>query len=653
MLSFAGLGLILLAGCDVTVQGERRPLVRQQRIQGELEAVVEHRTDKQESGATERESESTVFEEWLRLRTRGDVYHPDLFNYTAAIGAGLSQQYLDTDGVSDWSSDTLNDYDFSGEILRAKPVSGTVSASKSEDLIARQFLGPLQADRQSEAATVFLRSESWPMMFQYSNSETTQEGFTPVQADFFLREDERFRYSASHDFSESSTMRFAYDRTDAQQESIGAVVDTLTDTFTLSHDYVFGPNDLDRLDSLVNYLDQEGDFEYESLRWQERLKLQHTPTFLSRYDLQYTSLERQTLDSEQLRGQAGIEHRLFESLVTSLDGFVSETDLGDQGDSSQYGGIFGLNYRKTNPLGLLLSSYTANLTHTDQSGATGMGVVIAEPHTATDVVPVELDRANIDVSTIRVRNAAGSLFQQGDDYTVFQTSGRTFLKINVVGGVVPPNFTEGQQFFVDYEFFIEPSRVEDAFRQSFTIRQRFNNGISAFYAYRSQDERVTSTEVDVIPDEYMVHTFGADYTLGGLFLRAEHSIEDSTLIPLTSTRLEGRYRWMLGAATTASLGASNQWLDFEEPDEREVTLLEGTAEIFTRLTDNYSISASADYRHEEDTRFGLTEGFQFDTELEYQYRQFSATVGAEWSLLERRDDEIDSVFLYLRLQRRF
>jgi len=215
----AGLGLILLAGCDVTVQGEKRPLVRQQRIQGELEAVVEHRTDKQESGVSERESESTVLEEWLRLRTRGDVYHPDLFNYNIAVGAGLSQQYLDTDGVSDWSRGTLNDYHVSGEILRAKPYSGTVSASKSEDLIARQFLGPLQADRQSEAATLFLRSESWPMMFQYSNSETAQEGFTPAQADFFLRRDERFRYSASHDFSESSHMRFAYDRTDNRRAS--------------------------------------------------------------------------------------------------------------------------------------------------------------------------------------------------------------------------------------------------------------------------------------------------------------------------------------------------------------------------------------------------------------------------------------------------
>ena len=122
---------------------------------------------------------------------------------------------------------------------------------------------------------------------------------------------------------------------------------------------------------------------------------------------------------------------------------------------------------------------------------------------------------------------------------------------------------------------------------------------------------------------------------------------------MTSKKLEGRYRWMIGPATSVGIGALNQWLDFGEPDARQVTLFDGTAEIFSRLTDNYSISGSVDYRNEEDSRFGTTRGFQFETELEYQYRQFRATVGAELDLLERRDDQIDSVFLYVRALRRF
>lgn len=648
-----GLGVVLLAGCDVTVRGQRRPLLKQQRIRGELETVVEHRADEQASGANKRQSETTVFEEWIRLRTNGDLYHPDLLNYNVAVGAGLSQQSIDADEISGWNSDTLNEYLASAEILRTKPLSATVNASKSEDLIARQFLGPLRADRQSEAAALFFRSESWPMMFQYSNSETSQDGFTPLETDFFMREDERLRYSVDHDFSESSHAHFDFDRTDAYQQSVGAAVETETDTYTLSHDHLFGPGEQHRLDSLFNYVDQTGTFEYENLRWQERLKLQHAPSLLTKYDFQFTDLQRQTLSSEQVRGQAGVEHRLFESLVTNLDGFVSDTDLQEQGDLSQYGGILAMNYRKTNPFGTLFGGYTANFTRSDQLGGAGKVTVIGEEHTATDIVPVELDRTNIDVSTIRVRNAASALLQEGDDYTVFQTSGRTFLNIIVVGAAIPPNLTEGEQFFVDYEFFIEPERREDTFRQNFTIRQRFKNGVSVFYAYRTQEEDVTSTDVNVAPDEYMVHTVAADYTSGGLFLQAEYSDEESTLIPMTSTRLEGRYRWMLGPATSTSLGVSNQWLDFGEPDAREVTLFESSAEIFSRLTDNYSISASADYRDEADTRFGVTRGFQFDTELEYQYRQFSATIGAELSFLERRDDQIDSLFLYLQLKRRF
>ncbi len=643
----------MFSGCDVTVRGRPRPLVRQQKIRGEVEAVVEHRTDEQESGASRRESRSNVFEERVRVRTHGDIYHPDFLDYDIMVGGGLAQQHIDSDDVSGWSTDELSEYAASAQILRSKPYSATLNANKSQDLIPRQFLGPLRADRQSEAASVFVREGAWPMLFQYSTSETSQDGFNSFAPDFFAREDERFRYSVDRDFGKLSHLHFDFDRTEARQESVGAVVDTDTDTYTLSHDYTFGNNEQHRLDSLFNYVDQGGSFEYENLRLQERLKLQHTPDLLSKYDVQYAQFDREMLSSEQIRGQAGLEHRLFDSLVTNVDAFISETDLGNEGDLSQYGGILGLNYKKTNPWGILFGSYSANFIRSEQTGGAGKGAVVGEAHTATDLIPIELDRSNIDISTIQVRDAGGNFFQEGDDYTIFQSSGRVFLNAIVVGGTIPPNFTEGQAFFVDYEFFIEPERDEDTFRQSFTLRERFQNGLSLYYGFRMQEEDITSTLTEVVPDEYTVHTVGADYTHKGLFLAAEYSEEDSTLIPLTSTKLEGRYRWMIGPATSAGVGLMNQWLEFGAPDARDVTLLEASAEVFSRLTDNYSLSASVDYRDEEDTRFGKTRGFQLDTELEYRYRQFSATMGAELSFLERRDDEIDSVFLYIRAVRRF
>jgi len=643
----------MLGGCHVMVRGQKRPLVKQQRIRGELETIVEHRMDERKADADRRKSTSDVFEERARIRTSGDVYHPDLLNYDVMVGAGLAQQNIDSDDLSGWNTGTLDEYLVSAEVLRSKPYSATLNASKSEDLIARQFLGPLQADRKSESAAIMLRPETWPMTFQYSSSETSQDGFDHLASDFFARDDQRFRYSVDHDFSKLSHMHFDFDRTEATQETVGAVVNTDTDAYTLSHDYTFGKDEQHRLDSLFNYINQSGSFEFQNLRAQERLKLQHTPSLLSRYDLQYSDLERESLTSRQIRGQAGIEHRLFESLVTNVDAFGSQTDLGPDGNLLQYGGILGLSYRKTNPWGTLLSSYSASLTQSDQTGGSGKGVVVGEAHTASDVVPVELGRTNIDVSTIRVRTAVGDLFQEGDDYTISEHDGRVFLTTNVIGGVVPPNFIEGQEFFVDYEFFVEPERQEDTLRQNFTLRERFKNGISTYYGLRTQQENVTSTVAQIVPDEYLAHTMGIDYTHKGLFLLAEYSTEDSTLIPLTSKKLEGRYRWLIGPATTASLGLSNQWLDFSEPDARQVQLLEATAELFSRLTDKYSIASSVDYRDENDTRFGITRGFQIDNKLEYNYRQFSATIGAELNFLERRNDRIDGVFIYIKAQRRF
>ena len=278
---------------------------------------------------------------------------------------------------------------------------------------------------------------------------------------------------------------------------------------------------------------------------------------------------------------------------------------------------------------------------------------MGETHTATDVVPVELNRTDIDVSTIRVRNVGGAFFQEGDDYTITVSNGRVFLNVITVGGLIPPNFSEGQQFFVDYEFFVQPERREKTLRQGFTLRERFHNGVSVFYTHRRQDEDISSTTEEFIPDEYIVNTVAADYANKGLYLLAEYSDEDSTVIPLTSTRLEARYQRLIGTATSASARVSNRWLEFAPPDERDVTLFQAGVEMFSRLDERYSVSASADYRDEDDTRFGTTRGIQLDAELLYRYRQFSATLGTELRFLSRRDDEINSIFVYLQLRRRF
>jgi len=653
-LAFLGIGMVFLSmGSSVNAEGEQQPLLRHGRIQGELELVAQNRVDEQGISGNKRKSKTKVFEERIRLKTEGDIYHPNFLFYNAAFGLGPTQQRFNFDDDSYKESAWLNDYAVLVQLLRAKSYPLTINLGKSEDLIARRFLGSLKAETESAGISLALRSKDWPMTFQYSTSDTRQDGLAPIARDFFTRDDERFRYTLAHDFSESSHLSFGFDKNKIAQRSSGAATDLTEDRYTLLHDLAFGGDQQHRLDSFFSFLDQSGSFNLENLQWEERLRLQHSSSLLTNYDLRFVDTEQERIRNKQTRGRAGFEHRLFESLVTTGNVFASSSDLGAQGDLTQQGGTLGLNYRKKNPWGVLLSTYTANLTGSDQSGVSGTGIVIDESHIFTDPLPVTLDRVNIDTSTIVVTDNTGlNVYTLGDDYTIAEINGRVRLNITTLGAI-PPNVSDGQEILVDYTFFIEPKRQEDTLRQNFTIRERLGNGLSLYYAHQRQDEKISSTIVEITPDEYRINTFGADYVQKGLALLAEHSKESSTQIPSASKRLEARYSWLITSGTQVSVRASNQWLDLDEPEARDIELFRAGGEILSRLVEKYSVSARIDYRDEDDSRFGTTEGFQIKSELQYNYRQLSVIVGVELNSLERRRDQTDSEFLYFRLKRFF
>jgi len=133
-LVFCGISILSLPGCNVNVRGKQRPLLKHDRIQGEVELLARRRTDEQGTSGNKRESKTKVIEERIRLKTEGDIYHPDFFLYTAAVGLGLARQSIDSDDVSEKDRDSLNDYNIFAQLLRSKSYPTTFHASKSEDL---------------------------------------------------------------------------------------------------------------------------------------------------------------------------------------------------------------------------------------------------------------------------------------------------------------------------------------------------------------------------------------------------------------------------------------------------------------------------------------------------------------------------------------
>ncbi|MHC4543225.1 MAG: hypothetical protein ACYTDW_01750 [Planctomycetota bacterium] len=624
--------------------------------------MAENRTDEHKSPGINRKSTSKVFEERVRVETTGNMYHPNLLLFNAALGLGLTQQSLSSDIVSERTDATLNDYDIMARMLQKKSYPVTFYTKKSQNLIARQFLGSMKGDTESSGVSLGLGLKEWPMRFQYSTTESSQNALASVAKDFFNRKDKRFRYFLSHNFSSLSRLSFEVERNEISQRNVSFSSDVKDQYYIMRHSLIFGNDEQHRLSSFLRYYDRSDPFDLTTLQWNEDVRLQHSSTLLTNYKFSLANRERGAFGSQSefkdqtIRGRVGFEHRLYESLITTGGIFASESEFGsgDKVKPTQKGGNLALSYRKKNPWGRLISSYSISSLRYDQSGGSGTGFAIDEPH----VVPtgaatiVELDRVNIDITSITVKDGNGVPFQ-GEDYTISEINGRVMLNLQTIGTVVPPNFSPGQEFFVDYSFFIEPERKEDILRQNFTVKEQFNNGLSLYYRHSRQDETVKSTLTEIIPDEHRNDTFGIDYINKGLMIKAEQSKMDSTYISSTGKRLQASYSWKINPDTRATLRAFNHWLDFGEPDPRDVSLFSSGGEIFSRLSDRLNISTRLDYRDEDDTRFGITRGFQVRSELEYNYRQLRINAGVEWNFLKQGGVEFDSNFFYIRLKRLF
>ena len=653
---FMGIGMMGIAVYGATVGGQERPLVTHGPIKGELELGFESLRNKQSGGTVNRDSDSQIWKERLRFATEGDVYHSNLLAYSVMGGVGLGQTRFSSDERSMNENETLAEYNAVFQFLKMKPYPMTLLLNKSQDLISRPYQGPLQNDKTSTGFSVSSRSLDLPMRFQYTVDESNQYSLANPSQDNYYRKDERFRYSVEHDFSKLSHLSYDYERNNITRRNADQQeAPTTEDRHFLKHDVTFGSNDEYKLNSSLNYFEQQGTEKATDMLWEEYLEIQHTPSLRTHYEMRYNTTQQADLENKSLYGNIGFIHQLYESLTTTGDVFMSRPNLDSSITTEQQGQSLGFNYRKTNPLGNFLATYNVNHITTDQSGGTGSDFVFREKHfvPGTPAPEVELNHVGIETSSIVVEDALGDAFTLGLDYAIYEVNGRTRLRIFTIGGGASPNFTAGQDFYVSYVFQIESQRNEELWRQYVSLEQQFDNGISLYLRHRRQDETLTSTQPGVVPDQSQRNTFGSRYDKSGLSLLVEHSIEDSTIQSNTNTLLEGSYSWILDPDTRATLRALKNDLSYTSGDSRDVTTYGFNAELSRQLSNRYILTSRVDYRDENDTEWGKTEGFEFRSELKYLYRQVYVVVGVQYDMLDRDNDKTNEMFFYMKLKRFF
>ncbi|MBN1766329.1 MAG: hypothetical protein JW860_13800 [Sedimentisphaerales bacterium] len=293
-------------------------------------------------------------------------------------------------------------------------------------------------------------------------------------------------------------------------------------------------------------------------------------------------------------------------------------------------------YYRNNPWGRLVSLYSINYITEINSGQTGTRSINREEHTFDDPFPVTLEKSHIDITTILVTDITGlQVYTESDDYSVVPVDDRVELHLTTLGTEFP-NIIDGQRVFVSYEYQADGSREEDSLHQNFRVEQEFDNGLSIYYDYQRLNEEVDSDlDITEASNDYDRNTVGTVYNKGDLFLTADYSRTDSARAPVESTRLGGGYTWKIDPKTTLSTKLSQSWIETGGLNARDTTLFNARGKLKTRMGNHLRLIGGIEWRDEDRSDVGRTQGFRFNSELKYDYRQLSLKMGWEYSLLDR------------------
>ncbi|MCP4251149.1 MAG: hypothetical protein GY778_29275 [bacterium] len=649
-----------LAGCRS--QPSRAGGVRSVQLNefgGYLELVARQRERDQESKISPNttRSEETIFEESLKLEVDGYAYHPNFLEFTLGGLFGLLQHEFkeDLSGRRQSSSDDGNiiEFDLSGHFFKKKKYPGTIYARRYRGLEPRSFLSSIETTTTNFGLTWQYVSERTPTSVQFSHTDVELDPLGDEEATG-EHKNTVFRFETGYRFNKRSVLSFVYDRESIEQRPFDLDYDT--DELTLSHRLDFGSNAQHRLDSELNYYDQRGSFNIERARWREVLRLTHTPNLESWYTLEIASREQGNLsgvpplEETSYLFSGTLEHRLYESLVTQLSGFIQRQEFKPDLEIDRYGLQASFDYRKKNRWGTLLAAYRARIINEDRTGGEVRSEVLDERHIFRDPEPIVLGNRNVDSGTIFVTSEdALTIYQLGRDFTTRQLGETTELERVPTGRIL-----EGDTLLIDYNFTIGGGFSLDTLGQDFNIRQNFDFGLSPYYRLRWQDQDISPLRATgAIAEDITAHIIGVEYRKGPFRLVAEFEDHDSTVTPFEAIRLSGDYSHRFKFGATGVIKARWSDVDYFEPNLRETRLFSIEGRYRQAITEHLFVEGAVLYRDEKDSLSGPDEGIDLDLTVEWMIRQTEVRVTYEYGEIEDDFSRNDHSTLFVQVRRRF
>ena len=505
------------------------------------------------------------------LGLQGSFYHPNLFQYdiSGQNGIGWQENTLNVPGGGT-RSDTLylQRYHLDVTLLKEQPFRTSFFADKDRTTRDYDFFTRATVDRESFGGRTGYAEG--PVPFNISLSRTKEDilsQFRPMSND-----EDTLNFNAYNERSDKSRTDVTYTLNDYTRREVGAYTqDGIQHLASLTDQETFGKKDHIKLNSNLQYnqLDATTTTEGKATKVirpstifsdHEHLNLRHSSTLQSDYNYNYNLHDAGTTQSDGHSGSAALRHKLYESLTSTFDVHAqafSSSGTGVALDSTRYG--IGLNENYTKRLGKSARLTLGYGGLYDQEDRVSLGrtiFIVGESHTLNDGAITFLNQPQVDVMSIQVWDATGSVrYRELLDYLVLSHGERTEIK-RVVGGQIP----NGSSVLIDYSVTSQPSDSFTTVAHQLQVRFDFFNGLLGLYGYMNIQENYGGKTL--LLENVNDKVAGVDVSWRWFRAGAEYEDYDSNLTPYTSTRLFQTFTCEPAPNTTFNLDVGQSWRTF-------------------------------------------------------------------------------------------
>ncbi len=624
-----------------------------------LESAVEFRWQTQRdsrrtNGQPKQNNRETRYRELFDISTEIAVGHRNLLDITAALQIGREDIYThnETDQFFGHEKDFVNLYDINALILGSSALPTNVFMRRQQSLLDRAFAGSINQTTTEHGVGARFQYGGINASAQYLHRDDQLKGdFGRI--DTKVKQD-TLTLQSGITLTPSQKLDVAYTFDSISESQAGGLSDSYNrHDANIIHTYSFGgeakPHELR---SAVRLYNQSGRQTQDHLRWDETLTLRHTDRFETRYNLAVDSLNVRGEEQRLTRADASAKYKLFESLTST--GTVGGQRLDARGSTSDNLFVNGqLDYTKEVPLGRLDAAVGASFDAQSNSERGETLRVNNEPHTFIDGFPIILSRRNIIDGSIVITPVSGfPNYQDGVDYTV-----TVFADHAEIRGVVGGGFVNGQTVLVSFDVGPEAESNIDTNTTSISVRYTLTEGRlkgMAFYStYRTVGHSVRTKNPDLFSlDDVNDLLLGVEYRFLEYNLKYEYNNHDSRFDPYTVHRWQGLYVMPLGPGSSINAELSREMIDFSKQNN-QVTFDRASLRWNKRLNSSFDFNARLEYRNEESTLNGHSQGFDQIVGLAWRKRQTSIYGSFRNSFLNGPGSRQTSQTVQLNIRRAF